>query len=70
VIKYPRNGETLKKDDITVRWDSVPGAASYGIGVRDITTDKKIVDIGTGWKQTSYTIPSEKLVEGYSSGDI
>ncbi|NPV29405.1 MAG: fibronectin type III domain-containing protein [Firmicutes bacterium] len=66
VIKYPGNGETLKKDSLTVRWDSVPGAASYGIGVWDITTDEKIVDIGNGWKQTSYTIPSAKLEEGHS----
>ena len=63
-ITSPSNGAALVKGDVTVKWTSVSGASYYKFSLRDLTTDKKLIDNETV-NGTSYKITASKLQEGH-----
>ncbi len=63
VVTYPTAGE-YDKSDMAVTWNSVPGAVSYGFGLRDLTTNELLIP-EINLTQTNYTIPTGKLTDGH-----
>ncbi|MCX7749909.1 MAG: copper amine oxidase N-terminal domain-containing protein [Clostridia bacterium] len=63
VISQPKDGSVLKKENIMILWERVPGAVKYLVSVRDMNEDIQIVpnvDVGT---ETAYIIEASKLKE-------
>jgi len=63
-VTAPTNGSTLSKEDIQVEWNTVPGAANYAYGLRDMTTNALLID-KTPTNETGFTISAEQLIEGH-----
>ena len=60
-----KNGQTIKANaDQKFKWNAVSGAKSYGYSVRDLSTDKKLInqEYTTG---QNFTLKASKLVSGH-----
>ncbi len=66
VVIYPSNGGTYRKGDLNISWNSVNGAGSYRIAVRDLTTDSLIVSETDIDSSTSYKVNASQLSEGHN----
>ncbi|MCX7749938.1 MAG: hypothetical protein N2645_24115 [Clostridia bacterium] len=64
IINPSKNPSEIGKADITITWKSVPGAQSYKFALRDLNTNKLIVD-GKILTQTSYKVTKDQLIEGH-----
>lgn len=63
-ITYPKNGEIIDSSEIKVEWMKMKNAAYYLIGVRDLTTEEKLID---NEKTTNpyYRLSSRYLPKGH-----
>ena len=64
VVLNPVNGSFYNKGDMTLSWNSVPGAQNYTLAVRDLTTNTLIVP-ATNTVNLNYTVKAELFTAGH-----